>query len=70
MAAAVRGVVAGDHYRADAHAAQLGEALAHAGLDDVLEMDGAQDALAVRDQEGRAARAGDRIHLGRERGWA
>ena len=32
-------VVAGDHHRADAHAAQVLEALGDAGLDDVLEVD-------------------------------
>ena len=37
-------VVAGDHHRADAHAAQLGEALADAALDDVLEVDDAEQA--------------------------
>ena len=43
-------VVAGDHHGADAHRAQLVEAFAHAGLDDVLEVDHAQGAggLAVR----------------------
>ena len=35
-------VVAGDHHGADAHAAQLGEALADAALDDVLEVDDAE----------------------------
>ena len=35
-------VVAGDHHRADAHRAQLGEALADAALDDVLEVDDAE----------------------------
>ena len=34
-------VVAGDHDGADAHAAELGEALADAALDDVLELDDA-----------------------------
>ena len=32
-------VVAGDHHRLDAHAAQLGEALLDAALDDVLQLD-------------------------------
>ena len=36
-------VVAGDHHRLDAHAAQLGEALLDAALDDVLELDDAED---------------------------
>ena len=37
-------VVAGDHDGADAHAAQFGEALADAGLDDVLQVDDAEHA--------------------------
>ena len=37
-------VVAGDHHRADAHGPQLVEPLAHAGLDDVLEVDHAEGA--------------------------
>ena len=36
-------VVAGDHHRLDAHAAQLGEALLDAALDDVLQLDHAQN---------------------------
>ncbi len=40
-------VVAGDHHRADAHRAQLGEALAQALLDDVLEVDDAEHAGAA-----------------------
>ena len=36
-------VVAGDHHRADAHGPQLVEALAHARLHDVLELDDAED---------------------------
>ena len=41
-------VVAGDHDGADAHGAQLGEALAHAALDDVLQMDDAEHLLVRR----------------------
>ena len=41
-------VVAGDHHRADAHAAQLGEALADAALDDVLEVDDAEQPAVLR----------------------
>ncbi len=37
------GVVAGDHHGADAHRAHLVEPLAHAGLDDVLEVDDAEE---------------------------
>src|SRR5581483_8313734 len=36
-------IVARDHHRADAHPSQLGEALADAALDDVLELDHAED---------------------------
>ena len=36
-------VVAGDHHGLDAHAAQLGEALLDAALDDVLELDDAEN---------------------------
>ena len=39
-----QGVVAGDHHGADPHRPQLVEALAHAGLDDVLEVDDAERA--------------------------
>ena len=54
-------VVAGDHHRADAHAAQLVEPLAHALLDDVLELDHAEGPVALGHDERRAAVAG---HLG------
>ena len=60
-------VVAGDHHRADAHAAQLGEALADAALDDVLEVDDAEQPAVLRHGERRAAgladALGDRLHL-------
>ena len=49
------GVVAGDHDGADAHAAQLGEALADAALDDVLEVDDAEQPAVLGDRERRAA---------------
>ena len=42
MAAAVSGVVAGDHHGADPHGAHDVEALAHARLDHVLEVDDAE----------------------------
>ena len=60
-------VVAGDHDGADAHAAQLGEALADAALDDVLEVDDAEQPAVLGDGERRAAGlrdgVGDRIDL-------
>ena len=52
-------IVAGDHHRADAHPAQLGEPLADAALDDVLEVDEAQHLPVDRDGERRAAALGD-----------
>ena len=54
-------VVAGDHDGADAHAAQLGEALADAALDDVLEMDDAEQLAVLGDGQRRAAGLGDRV---------
>ncbi len=62
-------VVAGDHHRADAHLAQLVEALLDAALDDVLEVDDAERPVVAGDHERRAALAGDavdgRVDLGR-----
>ena len=55
------GIVAGDHDGADAHAAKLGEALADAALDDVLEMDDAEQLSVLGDGERRAARFGDAL---------
>ena len=52
-------VVAGDHDGADAHAPELVEAVAHAPLDDVLEVDDAEGAVAVGHHQRRAAAAGD-----------
>ena len=54
-------IVAGDHHGADAHAAQLGEALADAALDDVLEVDDAEQAAVLGDGERRAAGLGDLV---------
>ena len=60
-------VVAGDHDRADAHGAQLVEALAHAVLDDVLELDDAEDparadrTVELGHGERRAAVGGDAV---------
>ena len=48
-------VVAGDHHGADAHPAQLVEALAHAALDDVLQVDDAERPVVLGDDERRAA---------------
>jgi hypothetical protein len=48
-------VVAGDHHGADAHAPQLVEALAHALLDDVLEVHHPERPVVLGDDEGRAA---------------
>src|SRR5262249_37492243 len=60
-------IVAGDHDGADAHAAQLGEALANAALDDVLELNDAEQPPVLGDGERRAARfrdrVGDRLHF-------
>ena len=61
MAAAVVGIVAGDHDGADAHAAQLGETLADAAFDDVLEMDDAEQLAVLGDGQRRAARLRDRV---------
>ncbi len=54
-------VVAGDHHRADPHAAQFGEALADAAFDDVLEVDDAEQLAVARHGERRAAGLGDGI---------
>ena len=55
-------VVAGDHHGADAHPAQLVEALVHAALDDVLQVDDAERPVVPRDDERRAALLGDALH--------
>ena len=52
-------VVAGHHHGADAHGAQRGEALLDVGLHHVLEVDDAEQPVAVGDAERRAAGAGD-----------
>jgi hypothetical protein len=65
-------IVAGDHDGADAHAAQLGEALADAALDDVLEVnDTEQPAILGHRQRGAAGfcdRLGDGVDLARHVG--
>ena len=64
-------VVAGDHHGADAHPAQLGEALADAALDDVLEVDDAEQLAVLRRPRAacrrpwRCARRRSRSQLGR-----
>ena len=64
-----RRVVAGDHHRANAHAAKLGEALADAAFDDVLEMDHAKKLAILGDGKGRSAGfrdcLSDRVDLAR-----
>ena len=60
-------VVAGDHDGLDAHAAQLGEALLDAALDDVLELDDAEHARVVADDQRRAAAARDVLRRARGR---
>ena len=54
-------VVAGDHDGADAHRAQLLEALAHPVLDDVAQLDHAEDLRVAGDGERRRALAGDPV---------
>ena len=61
-------VVAGDHHGLDAHAAQLGEALLDAALDDVLQLDDAEHARAVGHHQRRAAAARDVVDRGLQRG--
>ena len=54
-------VVAGDHHRLDAHRPQRGEPLPHAALDDVLQVDDAERARPLGDDQRRAAGAGDPV---------
>ncbi len=56
-------VVAGDHHGADAHAAELVEALVHAALDDVFEVNDSEREVVLRNDQRRAAGAGDLVHL-------
>ena len=62
-------IVAGDHDGADAHAAELGETLADAALDDVLEVDDAEKPSVLghgkRSAAGFCDRVGDGIELAR-----
>src|ERR1700761_9624336 len=55
-------IVAGDHDPADAHLAHHAEALADAGLDDVLQMEQAQESAPARHRARRAAGLGDTLH--------
>ena len=72
------GVVAGDHDGADAHAAELGEALADAAFDDVLELDDAEQLAVLGHRKRRASGLGDPLgdgvdlplELGADRGLA
>ena len=54
-------IVAGDHHGADAHAAQLGEALPDAALDDVLQMDDAEQAAVLAPRPAACRPTGDRL---------
>jgi hypothetical protein len=62
-------VVTGDHHGADAHPTHLVETVAHALLDDVLEVDHAERPgraarLALRDDQGRPTTGGDPVDDG------
>jgi hypothetical protein len=61
-------VVAGDHHRAQAHAAQVGEAFLDVGLDHVLQVDDADQGAVLADRQRRAARAGDTVDGGGDLG--
>src|SRR5208283_2664778 len=56
-------VVAGDHDGADAHFAELGEALLDAAFDNVLELDEAEGFGTVGHEERRGALAGDFLNF-------
>ena len=55
-------VVAGDHHRLDAHAAQFGETLLDAALDDIFEFDDSKHLGTIGDHQGRAATTGNVIN--------
>ena len=57
-------VIACNHDGADAHRAETLESVGEAAFDDVLEVDGAQYLLIRRDDERRAAQAGDPVDIG------
>ncbi|MCY1411040.1 hypothetical protein D9M71_264220 [compost metagenome] len=59
-------VVAGHHHGADAQLAQLGEALADARLDHVLQVDGAEQPAVGHHQQRRATALGDAFDLAGE----
>ena len=54
-------VVAGDHHDAQAHLAEPGEPLADARLEDVLELDHADEPVVLGDGQRRGAAGGDRV---------
>ena len=58
------GVVAGDHDGLDAHGTELVEALFHAALDDVFEVDDAEGLAVFGDDERGASVAGDALDSG------
>ena len=62
-------IVAGDHDRLDAHAAELVEPLAHTWLDCVLEIDDADNVTVHHQRQRRAPFSGDTLHLLIEVGW-
>ncbi len=57
-------VVAGDHNRANAHGTEALETFLNATLDDVLEVNDAQQLCTVCDGKGRAAGVGDAVDNG------
>ena len=61
-------VVAGDHDRRDAHRPEAVEALLHALLDDVLELDHAEHLRVAGDRQRRRAGAAEPVELGLELG--
>ena len=56
-------IVAGDHHGADAHPAELGEALDESLLDGVLEFDHAEDTALAFEDEWRGAEVGDPVSV-------
>ncbi len=54
-------IIAGDHDRADAHAAQFREALADAAFDDVLKLNDAKQSIVLGHRQRGAARFRDRV---------
>ena len=54
-------IIAGDHHGADAHLTQFGETFLDAALDDVLQMDDAEQLAVLGDRQRRAAGFGDAL---------